>query len=257
MIVTAALVWWDEPVELLRDCVHGLANTADRIIAVDGAYRRYPSGTPASPPEQAAAIRETAAELGLDCEVIVPDELWAGQVAKRAFILERAARGTDWILTSDADWIDHAEREPVRAELAQLLADGVDVVSVTYWTPPGSMAATNWHAREAQGTYFLGHFFRALPGITCERHHGAFSAEKDGRRHWIFQDFDRTYPHIPAVPLKTPYTVEHRCLTRDERRMLAGRAFCNDRIKVWAATGQEDHIDGLPEPVFDYVTVPY
>ena len=31
MIVAAALVWWDEPVELLRDCVRGLANTPPTV----------------------------------------------------------------------------------------------------------------------------------------------------------------------------------------------------------------------------------
>jgi len=257
VIVTAALVWWDEPPELLRDCVRGLANTADRLVAVDGAYRRYPGGTPASPPEQAEAIRETAAECGLTGEIVVPAELWSGQVAKRAFALGRAAEGSDWVLTSDADWIDHAEREPVRAELEALLETDAVAIAVEFYTPPGGSYATNWHVREAGQRYFLGHFFRALPGLRCELHHGGFTALVNGQRHWIFQFNDERYPYLAPVPMQAPYEVEHRSLTRDELRILRGRAFCNDRIGVWNATGQEDHVEGLAEPVFDYETMPY
>ena len=45
MIVTAALCWWNELPEDLERCVRGVANVADRVVALDGAYRRYPTGT--------------------------------------------------------------------------------------------------------------------------------------------------------------------------------------------------------------------
>jgi hypothetical protein len=51
--------------------------------------------------------------------------------------------------------------------------------------------------------------------------------------------------------------VEHRCLLRDDEHIRANRAFCNDRVKVVAMTGQEDDQPGLPPPIFDYDTVPY
>jgi hypothetical protein len=50
MIVTGILAWWDEPPELLDACIRGLGDIADRIVAVDGAYRRYPAATITSPP---------------------------------------------------------------------------------------------------------------------------------------------------------------------------------------------------------------
>ena len=37
MIVTAALIWYDERSEDLERCVRGMATIADRVIAVDGA----------------------------------------------------------------------------------------------------------------------------------------------------------------------------------------------------------------------------
>ena len=57
--------------------------------------------------------------------------------------------------------------------------------------------------------------------------------------------------------MRARYEVEHRCLLRDERHVLANRAFCNDRKVVVEMTGQEDDQPGLPAPVYDYETMPY
>ena len=114
-IVTASLVWWDEPPETLRECVLGAARVCDRIVAVDGAYRRYPGATGTSPPEQAAAISEAARDAGIECLVVSPDRLWAGQVEKRTHALALAAIGSDWVAVVDADHVIDADRseEPI------------------------------------------------------------------------------------------------------------------------------------------------
>src|SRR5512134_3918183 len=98
MIVTAALAWWDERPEDLVDCVKGMANVADRVIALDGAYRRYPAATITSPADQAEAIASTAADVGLDCLILTPDRLWAGQLEKRTYLVQAAAVQSDWIV---------------------------------------------------------------------------------------------------------------------------------------------------------------
>ena len=40
-----------------------------------------------------------------------------------------------------------------------------------------------------------------------------------------------------------PFCVEHRCLFRRERNILANREFCNDRISIVQATDQEDALE--------------
>lgn len=260
MIVTGILPWWDEPPELLEACVRGLADIADRVVAVDGAYRRYPGATISSPPEQAEAIRAAARAVGLRCLILSPDRLWAGQVEKRTFLLNAGAVGSDWLAVVDADHIVHADRQAARAELESYGPD-IDVVAVPFYTPldPSrpleATVATGWHRNQAGQHLALLHLFRTLPGIRCEKFHWWYSALKDGRRTWLFANIGERW--LPEHAMTARYLVEHRCLLRDERRMLAGRAFCNDRVKVVAQTGQEDDVPGLPEPVWDYVTVPY
>lgn len=265
MIVTAALIWYDENPEDLERCVRGMADIADRVVAVDGAYRRYPDAQVSSPPEQAETIRRTAAEVGLDCDIYIPDRLWAGQVEKRSFVLARASQGTDWIAVVDTDWVIHADRGFARKELERCLQRGIDVVMVTLWTPNGeSPPATNWHARLAGTRVPIQHLFRPLPELRVERFHWWYSAVKNGQRVWMWRGrkrrkdrvIDRT-PILPAWQLRANYVIEHRTLHRDEKHILAGRAFCNDRIMVVSRTGQEDHVPGLPDPVWDFETVPY
>jgi hypothetical protein len=258
-IVTAMLIWYDEPPELLSACIRGLGDVADRVVAVDGAYRRYPGAAITSPPAQARAIRAAAKRAKLECLVLTPDRLWAGQVEKRSYGLAAAAVGTDWIVVIDADHIVHADRDAVRRELASVPLE-IDVVTVEMTTPRDlkrgivETSATGWHRGIADVTMPYAHIFRALPGLRIERFHWWFSAVKDGRRVWI-SGAEPNYGK--AGRMESRYVVEHRCHQRDKAHMLAGRAFCNDRVKVVERTGQEDDVPGLPRPVWDYVTVPY
>ncbi len=150
------------------------------------------------------------------------------------------------------------DRDAVRRELANLQSD---VVAAPYWTPVpkgrsiGAAAATGWHRRVAGNRELMTFLFRALPGIRVEGRHWWYSALKGGRRVWlIHDDFG---PGLPPARLAAFYEVEHRTLLRDERHILAGRAFCNDRVKVVELTGQEDDVPGLPPPEFDFAAVPY
>lgn len=264
MIVTAALSWYDEPVDLLDACVRGLAGVADRIVAVDGAYRRYPGATPTSPHEQADAIRAAAEAVGIEHDIHVVDNLWAGQVEKRSYLLKAASVGSDWILIVDADHIVHADGPAARAELERC-GPNVDVVSVSFFTPDNkerdliASAATNWHADMAGSRVDLAHFFRALPDMHVERFHWWYRATKNGEPVWLWYGEGLHEGETVLMPrkMRATYEIEHRCLLRDERHILANRAFCNDREIVVSLTGQEDDQPGLPAPVYDYETVPY
>jgi hypothetical protein len=272
MKVTAALAWYDEPLELLEACVRGAAEIADKIVAVDGAYRRYPDAKPASPPAQAKLIRKTAAAVGLECDVVVPDKLWAGQVEKRSFLLERAAKGSDWIVPIDADHVIHANREAARAELEEYADEPLVVLlTVPFYTPKDpkrsidDSAASHWHAGLAGKRIEHKHILRSMPGLRVERFHYWYTGVLSGTRVWVPFGIAPSvrrlgaapYPVMDAQPLQAPYYVEHLTLQRDEKHILAGRAFCNDRVMVVKETGQEDDVPGLPAPKWDYETVPY
>lgn len=253
MIVTASLIWWNERPDDLERCVRGMASIADRVVAVDGSYRRYPAATVSSSLEQIETIKRTAFLAGLGCEVIVPDRLWAGQVEKRAFALAKAAEGSDWVAVFDADWRASGDREAARAELAGLTDD---VVSVPFYTPPGNgQVASGWHKVVRDTLVPMPHLFRALPELTVERYHWHISALKDRNRVWLW-GLPEGRPLMRPHELQAPYRIEHMTLHRTPEQVLASRAFLNDRLMVVALTDQEDDVPGLPEPQFDYDTIP-
>jgi hypothetical protein len=270
-LVTAALSWYDEPPDLLEACIRGAAEIADRIVAVDGAYRRYPDAKVTSPFRQVKVIRDTAARLGIECDVYVPNRLWAGQVEKRSFLVQRAAEDSEWLALIDADHIIHADREAARAELKRLVVRShVNIVSVPFYTPlhpkrsVEKSSASHWHAKLADKRFYHCHFLRALPGLRVERFHYWYSGLKNGQRVWLpfggkpsKKREAAAYPVMLPRPMRARYEVEHVTLLRDEKHILAGRAFCNDRVMIVQRTGQEDDVPGLPPPVFDYETVPY
>jgi hypothetical protein len=251
--VTAALCWWNELPEDLEACVRGIALIADKVVAADGAYRRYPGATVASDPEQ-----RVAAEVGLECEIIQPRELWAGQVAKRMHLLREAAKDSDWIVPLDADHIIHTARRPARAALAAM-PDKVNSVGVDFFTPIDhsrpreETIATNWHGDLAGETLRIAQIVRAFDDYRVVCFHWNYVA--------VLGNHDG-YIQIPwggkaDAQMPVPYVVEHRSLYRTTKQIMDGRAFCNDREIVKLLTGQEDDQPGLPPPKYDISTIPY
>lgn len=256
--ITAALCWWNERPEDLARCVRGVANIADRIVALDGSYRRYPGATAASDPRQAQVIRRTAQEMGLECLVVTPDRLWAGQVEKRSHLLALAAVGSDWIVTVDADHVIDTDRTMARGELVTTTADVFDVpfhTPVNPKRPMGDSAPGQWHINQTSSVEMIPQVWRANLGLRVERHHWWLSGTKGGERVWAWAG-DESHRALGHVAFATPYRVEHRVLFRTKAQVLASRAFCNDREMVVARTGQEDDVPGLPEPRFDYERMP-
>lgn len=250
MIVTAAMSWWDETPDVLRRAVRASAQIADRIVALDGAYRRFPGGTPASPPEQAQAICEAAEEVGLDCLVLSPSRLWAGENEKRTYLYQMAAIGSDWIAVVDADHIVVCDRETARATIAS--RPDVNVWSVDFHTPPNPdrpmelSAAGPWHAKSSGIVIPFAHLLRALPDIRCERFHWWHSALLGTERVWMqyggndyaVPDGRRVLPHEHL----DGYRVDHVTLFKDADRVQINRSFYDETAKLVKATGQEDDL---------------
>lgn len=243
MIVTAALSYYDDDLELLDLCLRSLPVVADTLTVVDGRYERYEPGGPASSPKtHVAFIKNTCRDIGIPVTVETTGRPWRGQVEKRSRLLQLASENSDWIVGVDADHVLHGVREAVRGELETLDADAVDV---QYWTtvnpdrPLSESAAGEWHASLAGDWAWITGLFRSLPGLRVERKHWWYSAVKGNRRHWIWGG-DNTYPHGKTHQLRAPYFVEHRCLFRQTRHILANRLFCEDRVQLVELTGNED-----------------
>lgn len=264
MKVTAVLQWYDEPPELLDRCIRSLAVVADHLLAVDGAYARFPGGKPASSPEQAEAIRMAADAIGLDCTVLVPDRLWAGQVEKRDVMFGLASIDSDWVLPVAADEIVVGNQTADRGRLALrsfLVNAPLDAYDVSFHTPEShdrpleDAAATKWARDLAGKTITTTRFHRSLSNLRCERFHWWISALKNGEKVWLSGGDDDPHRKIERGLIPAPlYTIEHHCLTRDDQHILPNRAFCNDRVMVVEQTGQEDDRPDLPRPVWDYVS---
>jgi hypothetical protein len=237
-----------------------MATVADRVVAVDGAYARYPGATVTSPADQAEAIRVTAQEVGLEAVIYEPQRLWGGQVEKRDYLLRQASVGSDWIAVVDADFLISGQRNRVRRDLVTYGPD-VDVVRVVIETPTGhGEYASHWHRRvEKWRSNELEHFFRVLPEMSVERLHWQYGALKDGEPVWLFGIPDDTRRKLPSVLLRSyrSYLIRHLTLQRSHEQILASRAYLNDREWVVEQSGQEDDQPGLSRPTWDYVSLPF
>ncbi len=262
MRVTGALPWWGERPEDLAACIHGLGNVVDRVVALDGAYVRYPKATARSSKAQVDAIIKAAADVDIECLVLQPNKLWAGQVEKRCHLLAAACVQSDWVVTVDADHIISTDRDRARHNIARLGRAGADVIAVPYYTPLNPNRSVKdsspgkWHEEQAGQRVLVPHIYRALPGMRIEKRHWWYSAVKDGERVWLWSSDEESYPYVRQFNITIPYEVEHRALMRTPEQIRLSRAFLNDREMIMAKTGQEDDVPGLPAPKFDYESIP-
>lgn len=246
--MTAALAWFDEPLDELERCVRALPAIADRLVAVDGGYSRWPGAKARSPVEQADTIRVAARVAGLDVEIVEPKRVWSGQCEKREHLMNLAAEGSDWIVVVDTDHILHGARETVRHEIDRLPPQ-IAAVKVKFHTPVnrdrplGESAAHEWHAGLADTTTLIPLVFRAWQQWTVGPHHWWYSAvDKEGVRRWVWSGDGTSYPDAGSHTLVAPYFVEHRCLFRQPKQILANREFCRDRDLIVERTGREDPV---------------
>lgn len=100
--------FYDEPIENIARCLVGLQRAGvGHVIALDGAYRLFPNGTPASPGNQHAAWITGTRELGMSCTLHVPANVWSGNECEKrtalfAYALAASKPG-DWFLVIDGD----------------------------------------------------------------------------------------------------------------------------------------------------------
>lgn len=247
MKIVAAMAYYDDDLFLLDRSLRSIPTVADSLVVCDGRYARYmPDAPAASPKEHLDFIRATCKEIGLPVTIDVPRKVYAGQVEKRSRLLALASEGADWIVGVDADHIFHGVRVAFRDEIASL--EDEDAVDLTYYTPLNrdrplkESAAGLWHESLAGDYAVITAVFRALPELRVEDRHWWYSAMKDGRRVWVWGG-DGRYQRVKVRMLKAPMLIEHACLFRQPKHILANRAFCEDRERIVKRTGQEDAVE--------------
>lgn len=133
--ISAALAWYDEPVEFLDRCVRSLAGVVDDVVALDGAWEWMPGAGVCSPPEQYQAIVDAAEAVGLPLWIGGPEhgEPYESQVTKRADLMEIAGDGADWIFVIDGDeYVTYCDSQHVRAALdeTEMLTAAVSITNL-------------------------------------------------------------------------------------------------------------------------------
>ena len=121
--LTAMLAWFDETTEYLAHTVNDLERLGvSQIVAVDGAYALYPTGTARSSWSQGHSLRAATERAGMRLILVEPAEVWGGnEVEKRQYMLNLAVASSqpgDWLVAWDADFVMEACPDDVIGELA-------------------------------------------------------------------------------------------------------------------------------------------
>lgn len=211
MKVVGLLSWYDEHPDWLADAIAAIAIVTDHLVAVDGAYGLYPGGRPWSSQDQADAIRDITAGLGLGLTLHHPQTTWAGnEVEKRATMFALAEAFTteeDWYLVIDGDEI--AEFPP--DFLARLETTPHDVGEVTFWERQEGPPPTFDY------THFPRILFRAVRGLTVDTKHYRYVLP-DGRQMW------GDGPCETAEDFKD-VRIEHKTKYREPERRAAAKGY--------------------------------
>lgn len=209
MKIIGLLSWYEEDPAWLAECVAAAARVCDHIVAVDGAYVRFPGADkkPISSPEQARVIQSVAAGAGIGCTVHVPREAWAGnEVEKRDFMFRFASTfaepDEDWFLVVDADEFVTAAPPGFRSLLK---ASDRNVAALTFW-----------ERGDLDSGYPLRRMYRAIPGIGIQGVHYCVTAPVNGELR-VLSGIETIHPLEIAEDL-TSIRLEHRKDLRTDLR---------------------------------------
>lgn len=222
-MIVGLLSWYEERPAWLSATVASLAPFCDHLVAVDGAYALFPGGRARSCMEQAEAIRETAAAVGLGCTVHEPRSRWMGnETEKRALMFrlgEAVTAPEDWYFVVDGDEVVTDPGVGLRDALA---SSSLDVGEVTLWRRrPQESPEDRPFASPLVESHSHRMFFRAVRGLTVGRKHYQY-VTPDGRFLW------GDGPCAPALDLST-VRVEHRNGERDRARAADSRGYYERR----------------------------
>jgi hypothetical protein len=238
--IHALLIWYDEQPRQLASCVAGIARLADHLVAVDGAFYRYPQGRPHSGGSQATTIYETAVAAGMAVTLHSPATVWHGdEPAKRNHSLDLArAQATemeDWLLVLDSDETVTWVSELARKDLEETDSHAADVqFHVTESNPH------DWQGRTRR-------LYRLLPGLRYTTTHFTMAGYDPDLGEQVFvngRGGEYGEPFQDALDLTAQVHVEHRHGLRTPERDRAAAEFMQLRhfTEPWPIA--EQHRDG-------------
>jgi hypothetical protein len=225
MRIHAALIWFDEHPRWLAATVASLAKVADHVVAVDGAFLRYPQGRTSSGGEQAETIHATAAASGLGCTIHTPQRLWAGdEIEKRNAALQlvkaTATPFEDWMLVIDADEVVAQASDLTRHDLQATDLHAADVRFHTTESNP-----LDWSGSTRR-------LYRVLPDLRYTTTHFTMTATDPDTGQPIFVNGRGPSYHEPyesALDLTATVRLEHKHSLRTPERDRAAVAFAGMR----------------------------
>lgn len=167
--IVAMLNFFDEDPSWVLNAIDTAASSgATMIVAVDGAYSRFPQGRARSQVRTTEAVRAICETRQLGLLLYQPREVWKGdEVAKRKVMLELALAITkprDWLMILDADYRWQSDID-LRLKLEETIYDiaQVDFTDVTnadgtpVWQPANLLmrARRGLHMKQNHYTYYL------------------------------------------------------------------------------------------------------
>lgn len=195
MKIIGCLIWYDEQPSMLATAVQGLAQIADEIIAVDGAYALFPKARTRSHPNQAEAIIRAAEAANVGVTIHRPSRLFFGnEIEKRNLSLQLAAPFCDegdWILAWDADYHLHTCNPGlVRSELAEtdcLAATYTILESIDYMG--GNDFLRDYAVKRPVDTRYTIRtrgVYRWAPDLRYQNAHFLMKGTYNGRERWVY-----------------------------------------------------------------------
>lgn len=236
MRVFMLLNFYEESASWLAATISSAKGLVDHVVAIDGRYMLFPDGEAQSRSDQATTIVEIAQSCGMGLTLHRKNELWIGnEVEKRTHLFKLAlldATEDDWLFVLDADEVVTRCPGDTRKRLEET---DLHAAYVTAWTredqhdnPKKERAAQqfNW---EQKSTFPVRKFFRALPGLHCERNHYTYVAG-DGTKVWGNTTYEG-HDVCPTLDI-TDFRVEHKTGFRSQHRRQAAKDYYQRRDQL-------------------------
>ncbi len=223
MKIIAMMAFYDEPEELLKRSVRGMASLGvTDLIACDGSYSLYPGGLAFSPSHQVNSLDLLAQSRRIHLHLHQPVKVWAGnEVEKRQKMLDMAmlwANDGDWLAIWDCDYKFVSAPLPIEI-VVRLRSTRCDVATVAFTEDPSS---------DDQGFYPMGMFIRAIPGIKMDGNHHTY-VFPDGRRTQVLR---RPVPNEAKALHMPDVKILHDVHARDPERRASQAAYYEARDKL-------------------------
>lgn len=217
-MIVALLSYYREPDSFLKQMVKSLPRVGvDKLIALDGAYARFPGGTAHSPRSNRRVLDKACEKAGIDLWHVAPNDVWHGDEVEKRSVLFALAES----VTSEDDWY--------------FVVDGDEQVTEAEDSIPALLADTDRLVGSAvlyahDGSQRLRMFFKAVRGLRPVGTHFTYGLP-DGRVLW------GGYGQETEEAVELPVRVLHKTLERSTARRNASLAYYAKRDKALVEAG--------------------